>query len=129
MTLGEYLRLHLTADPAVSAQVVKRVWSELLPQRPDLPALTFTVVSGDRDVTLDGWHGVAAQRVEVSSWASTRAAASALAAAVLAAMGGHRGAAGGFEVQGVVLLMESWDYEPETKLYRVLQDYEIHTAG
>lgn len=129
MTLGEYLRLHLTQDSGVAALAAARVYTETMPQRPETPAVTFSLISGDRDVALDGWHGVAAQRVEISSWATTRAAATSLGQAVLAAMAGHRGAAGGFEVQGVVLLMESWDYEPETKLYRVLQDYEVHTAG
>lgn len=129
MTLGEYLRLVLTQAPGVSALVRDRVFSEILPQRPTMPAVTFTLVSGDRDIAIDGWHGASAQRVQVDAWASSRAGAAELGAAVLGILAGHSGAAGGFEVMGVMLVLERWDYEPETKLWRVMQDFEVHVAG
>lgn len=129
MTLGEYLRLVLTQAPGVAALVRDRVFSETLPQRPTMPAVTFTLVSGDRDITIDGWHGAMAQRVQVDAWADSRAGATTLGAAVLEVLAGHSGAAGGFEVMGVALVLERWDYEPETKLWRVTQDFEVHVAG
>ena len=129
MTLGAYIRLVLTQDAAVAALAGDRVWSDLLPQKPALPAAVLSLVSGDRDVTLEGWHGVAAQRVQIDAWATTRAQAVALGQAILAVMAGHAGAAGGLEVQGSVLVLERWDYEPDTKLFRVTQDFEVHVAG
>jgi len=129
MTLGQYLRLLLAGDLGVAALAGDRVHTEVLPQAPAVPAVVFTEVSGDDDVGLDGPSGVGSRRVQVDSWARTRAESTALALAVRTALAGHAGAAGGFEVQAGFLLTERWDFEPETSLYRTSQDYEFWTSG
>lgn len=129
MTLGKYLRLVLTSDAGISALAAERVYTEVLPQGPTVPAVVFTEVAGDDDLALDGPTGASSRRVQVDSWARTRAEATALGLAVKSALAGHVGAAAGLEVQGVFLLTERWDFDAETALYRTGQDFEIWTAG
>ena len=129
MTLGKYLRLLLTSDAGVSALAGARVYSEVLPQSPALPAVVFNEVAGGDDYTLDGPSGVGSRRVQIDSWAKKRSEATALARAVAAALSGHTGAAGGLEVEGVFLLNERWGFDPATELYRTGQDYEVWICG
>lgn len=129
MTLGQYLRALLTADAGVAARAAERVYTEVLPQAPVVPAVVFTEVAGDDDVALDGPTGASSRRVQVDSWAKTRAEATSLGLAVKAALADHTGAAAGFGVEGAFLLSERWDFDAETSLYRTSQDYEIWTSG
>ena len=125
MTLGQYIRLVLTADAGVFALVGARVYSETMPQSPDLPLVVYGQSARLDDQALDGPTGVQRLVVQVDSWAKTRAEATALGAAVVAALSGHSGAADGLSVQGVFLGSERWDYEPEVDLYRTAHDYEV----
>ena len=129
MTLGKYLRLLVTTDAGVAALAADRVYTEVLPQSPALPAVVFTEVAGGEDYALDGPTGAGTRRVQVDAWAKTRAEATALGAALSAALSGHDGAAGGLVVEGVFLLDERWDFDPATGLYRTGQDYEVWVAG
>ena len=129
MTLGGYLRLILTADPGVAALARDRVYSEVLPQGPATPAVVFTEVSADEDVSLDGPTGVRRTSLAVDSWAEKRADATALGIAVKRVLSGHSGAAGGFEVQSCFFVTERWAFEPDVNLYRTSADFEVWTSG
>jgi hypothetical protein len=92
---GLYQRL--TADAGVSALVATRVYPQLLPQDPGLPALTYRLVSGPRDETHDGPSDLTLARFEVRCWVSRKPneggyrQARSLAAKVTAALDGFRG--------------------------------------
>jgi hypothetical protein len=129
VTLGRYLRMLLANDAGVAALAADRVYTEVLPQAPAVPAVVFTEVAGEDDVALDGPTGASSRRVQVDAWAKTRAEATALGLAVKSALAGHAGAAAGLDVQGVFLLAERWDLDAESALYRTSQDFEIWTAG
>ena len=129
MTLGRYLRMLLTNDAGVAALAADRVYTEVLPQGPVVPAVVFTEVAGDDDVALDGPTGASSRRVQMDSWARTRAEATALGLVAKAALAGHTGAAAGFSVEGVFLVAERWDFDSETALYRTSQDFEVWTSG
>ena len=129
MTLGKYLRLVLTTDARVAALAADRVFTEVLPQSPAVPAVVFTEVTGDEDYALDGPTGTTSRRVQIDAWAKTRAEATSLGLAVKAALADHTGAAAGFGVEAAFLLSERWDFDSETSLYRTSQDYEIWTSG
>jgi uncharacterized protein DUF3168 len=129
VTLGQYLRVLLATDAGVAARAADRVYTEVLPQAPAVPAVVFTEVAGDDDVALDGPTGSSSRRVQIDSWAKTRAEATALGLAVKAALADHAGAAAGLSVEGVFLLSERWDFDAETSLYRTSQDFEIWTSG
>ena len=129
MTLGQYLRALLTTDAGVAARAADRVYTEVLPQAPVVPAVVFTEVAGDDDVALDGPTGTSSRRVQIDSWAKTRAEATALGLAVKAVLANHAGAAAGLVVEGAFLLSERWDFDAETALYRTSQDFEIWMSG
>lgn len=130
MTLGEYLRMRLAGDAAIAALVADRIYTEVLPQKPVMPAVVFTAVSGDSDQALDGPTGVASVRLQVDAWADTRKAATKLALAVKDLIDGHSGGAAGLEVQGVFLVTAPrWDFDSDTGLYRTSQDFEAWISG
>jgi hypothetical protein len=129
VTLGRYLRLVLTGDAGVAALAGDRVYTEVLPQACDLPAVVFTEVGGDEDVALDGPTGISARRLQVDAWARTRAEATALGLAVRRVLSGHVGAAEGLDVQTIALAAQRWDFDAETSLYRTSQDYDAWTSG
>ncbi len=129
MTLGQYLRMLLTSDAGVAAIAADRVYTEVLPQAPVLPAVVFTVGAGGDDVALDGPTGASSRRVQIDTWAATRAEATALALAVKAALVGHAGAAAGLDVQGVFFLTERWDYDAESQLFRTNGDFEVWSTA
>jgi len=52
-----------------------RVYPEILPQRVILPALTFTLITGEDDFHLLGPSGLIVRYVQVDSWAGTRLSA------------------------------------------------------
>ena len=129
MTLGKYLRLVLVNDAGVAALAADRVYTEVLPQSPVVPAVVFTEVASDEDVALDGPTGTRSRRLQIDAWATTRAEATSLGLAVRQVLSGHVGAAAGLDVQGAFLLAERWDFDSETALYRTSQDYDVWTGG
>lgn len=129
MTLGRYLRRLLRDDSAVGALAAGRIYSEVLPQNGAVPAVVFNEVAGDSDASLDGPTGIRSRRVQVDSWARTRAESSELSLAVRGALDGHSGGAAGLEVQSAFHLFERWDLDAQASLYRTSQDYEIWTGG
>jgi len=129
VSLGKYLRMLLTADADVAGLAADRVYTEVLPQSPLVPAVVFTEVAGDEDVALDGPTGAASRRMQIDSWAKSRAEATALGRAVKCSLSGHVGAAAGLDVQIIFFLTERWDFDAESALYRTSQDFEIWTTG
>jgi hypothetical protein len=129
VTLGKYLRMLLTSDADVAALAADRVYTEVLPQSPVVPAVVFTEVAGGDDVALDGTTGASSRRVQVDAWAATREETTLLALAAKTALAGHVGAAAGLSVEGVFFLTERWDYDAETRLYRTSADFEIWMTG
>jgi hypothetical protein len=129
VTLGKYLRQLLAGDAAVAALVGDRVYTEVLPQAGEVPAIVFTEVGADEDVALDGPTGATSARLQIDSWAKTRAEATSLGRAVRAALAGHVGAAAGLEVELVAFVTERWDFDAETGLYRTSQDFDVWLSG
>jgi hypothetical protein len=129
MTIGKYLRLVLAADAAVALLVENRVFTEVLPQLPQVPALVFNEVGGDDEYNLRGPTTTRSRQLQIDSWGKDRADATALSIFVRGVLSGHRGAAAGLEVEELTLTAERWDYDPEVKLYRTSQDYEVWFSG
>ena len=113
------LRAALLADAAVSGLVAKRVYPHVLPQKPRLPAMTYSRVAAPRDVTTSGPDGTVRVRVQLDCWAQTYAEAWGLANAVRKALQGLRDDA----LLGVFMDAEREMHEPGLGLYRVVQDW------
>ena len=129
MTLGKYLLKVLTQDAGVAARVKARVYSEVLPDEGEMPAVVFDLVSEDEDEALDGPTGVRRASVTVDCWAEKRVDATALGKVVKDLLSGHAGAAAGLEVQSFFFVTQAWDFDAETKLFRSSQDYEVWYSG
>ncbi len=126
------LRVALLADPAIAALVGTRVYPMELPQNPTLPAIVYQRISTPGETPMLKHAQVAPRiRIQLSLWAGTFGAVRQLAAAVDAKLDGYSGPNGdGTSLRLVWLANMSDDYEPETKLYRVIADYRvIHTEG
>ena len=126
------VRKALLDDPAVAALVGDRVTPMKQQQGGALPAIVFQGISRVPDQpTLAGAVTRVPIRLQLSLWAESYDGARALAAAVEARLDGFSGQNGdGTGLRFVRLLNMVDDYEPETKLYRVIADYRvIHTEG
>lgn len=122
------LRAFLIEDAGVSALVGERCYPQQLPQKPTLPAIVYSQVSGVRVYDLAGADGKARLRVSVHSWATTHAGAHALADAVRARLSGFYGWMRDSKI-GSVILDNEFDLNDEEAgtvgLFRVVQDYIV----
>lgn len=104
--MEEALLALLLASSGVTALVSGRVDWGVRPQGSALPAVALHLISGGRDLTLDG-PGHREARVQVDCWASDFGGAVTLGRAVETALSGHRDT----NFQAVLLLNEGSDSE------------------
>lgn len=114
---------HLAGQAGVSALVGARIYPLIMPQDGALPALVYTIVSAVPINSLGGFSGLINPRVQIDCWAKTYGQAKALAEAVHQAMDTRNA-----NFDALLIDMRD-DYEEDTKLYRVLQDYSIWPAN
>lgn len=129
MTFAEYLNRHLEGDPGVAAKAGARIYSDVLPQGGQFPAVVFTVISALGEHTFDGPSGIDVRRVQVDAWGKERPDASKLAIAIRAALDGHTGARAGLEISGSFWINSVWDFDPEVKAFRESMDFEMWVSG
>lgn len=84
--IGATIRGILVADSDVSAVVSTRIHSDILPQNPTLPAITYHVVITTGGETLSGVQPLFKARIQVNCHAVTRGAANSLAEKVRLAL-------------------------------------------
>lgn len=131
MSLETDLRVRLLANATVSGLVSTRVYPNILPQKPTLPALVYSRISGPRIHTLTGTSGWSDARIQIDSWGATYIAAQDLAAAVRASLDGFIGSLddgnspAATRRVAVRLDNERDLFEEEPDFYRVTQDYAI----
>ena len=114
----ESLRTWLTAQAAVTAIIGTRAYPAQAPQRAALPMIVFTRESEDKYPALDGTGGgtqLAAAEFDLECIAKTPAEASALAAAVVAAIKDYQGAMGDDTCEAVMITDEYDGYQKPTE--------------
>ncbi len=92
--LEEGLFSVVTGDTAIQAIISTRMYPRRLPDKSVLPALTYSVVSGQRDGAHDGDSGLPRVRIQINCHANDYLNAKKLAKAVTNKLSGFRGAAG-----------------------------------
>jgi len=115
MSFEADLKSHLQGVAAVSSLVNDRIYPQILPEGATLPAVTYTLVFGQPENSLDGFtSGLTRFSVQLDCWAKTFGAAVALALAVRDRMNTNA------STFSTVLLNYPAldDYEPDTKRYR-----------
>jgi hypothetical protein len=119
----------LQAQTAISNSVGTRIYPQKLPQRPTLPALTYSQVSAVRVRDLSGPAYKSRTRVSFSCWANTELAAHQLADALRQTLDDFYGTSWGNVEVGHISLDNEFDlFEEEAGtvgIYRVVQDYII----
>ena len=121
MSAETSLRAVLLANAPVAALIGTRVYPMNLPQAPTLPAIAYQRISAVPDHLLEAESWRVPCRVSLGLWASTYDGARALAAAVATALREYSGPG----LRLVRLLNMTDDYEPETKLFRVIADFRV----
>ena len=98
---------------AVAAIVGTRVYPDVLPQTPTLPAIRFQRISTPRSQyrTLDGHAGYASPRFQIDCFTMSRSSALALAQAVYGLLEGFTGTVAGLRVDYVSTEDEAGDIE------------------
>ena len=118
----------LGQQSAITSIVSTRVYPVRLPQKPTLPALSYTQISAVRVKDLSGPAGKARRRIQIDSWATTAKGARDLADAVRQAVEPFYGSWADTEVGSISLDNEFETFEEEAGtvgLYRVMQDYIV----
>jgi hypothetical protein len=126
MTVEESLEAELKNYAGLSALVGTRI-DPLQVNGATLPAVTYVRVSGVRVQAMDGPTGLAVPVFQVSSWATTYAAAKAVAKQVRLCLDGFNGTLGGVGgVNAKITLQGDRDLvDTETNWRQVAADYEI----
>lgn len=125
MSVETELRARLIADATVNGLVGTRIYPEVLPQNPTLPAITYQDISMTSVQNLAGAAGMLMRRVQIDSFAATRVGVVALADAIRASLDGYIGT---LTTTKVVIrhALERSEYDDETESYRQIQDYTVH---
>lgn len=90
-SIGELLKDYLLADATVSGLIGTRVYPFRLPQKPTLPAVVYTKISGVRVEQLNAAPSAAEPRYQVDAWASSVTSAQEVSQAVRRRLEGFSG--------------------------------------
>ena len=115
----------LKNNPALSAKVGTRIYPLVMPTQPTFPCIVYQVVASTRTYSHSGFSHLFQPRIQFSCWATTYAEAKDVASKLKAALEGFRGISGGTTLQGAFVATDIDDYEPGTKLYRVITDFYV----
>lgn len=98
------IRTWLLQKTDLTSVVGQRIYTDILPQNPVLPAVTFSKLFTFHDHTISNLAGVAHTRFQFDCYAKTRAAANQIAEIIRATgIVGLRGLTSGVEILGVRL--------------------------
>jgi len=114
MTIETDFYSTLSGDGGVSALVGTKIHPHIVPEGTALPYITYSMVVGTPFNKLAGRTGLEKKRIQVNCWASTYAAAKALAEAVKTALDSTSH-----------LLLELDDYEDHAQVQRVILDFSF----
>ena len=124
MSFEEGLFYYLDNHAGLSGEVDSRIYPNLLPQDPTLPAVVYHRISTPRLVALE--RSLLPQgRFQFDCWAETFQEAKAVAEQVKLALDVYSGAMGDETVEVSLIDDERDDYEPETKRWRSMVEVVI----
>lgn len=115
MSFESELRAHLLADSSISDLVGERIYPIIAPQRAPTIRITYSIVFGETQNSLDGFtSGLTRYRVQLDCWSQSFDVARRLALAVR-----NRLKVAATSFQSVIVSFPSIDdYEDEAELYR-----------
>lgn len=121
------VRSLLLADADVSALTNGRIYPILRPQTAALPAITYQRITTTRVDPLEAAVPLADARLQLDCWATSYATAKELATKVRRALAGQSYPDGPSPTLAAIRPLENDrdDFETDTKIYRVSQDYSV----
>jgi hypothetical protein len=93
-----------------------------MPQNASLPAVTYQLISYTPVSAMGGDIGDVPARVQVNSWGKTYPDAKGVAAQVRKALQRYTTT----KIADIFIENEFDDYEPQTKLHKVITDFRVH---
>ena len=130
MHIEEALVAHLLAQTGLTALISRRFFYEELPQDTILPSVTCIKISDIKDHTLTGQSELERPTYQLTTWASTKAGARAVAEQIKSILSDYQGTMGGITVQKIELQteMSSLEKSPDgtTKVYFEDLEYQIN---
>lgn len=128
MTTESVIRTLVLSDATILANVVDRMYPNMMPPEATTPAITYFVVAGaphtDTHVNL---HMMT--RIQFNIYADTKAMCGTLYSALVNKLHMYTGTVGGQDIVGITIDYNMSLYEPETKLYRHIVDAKVTTKG
>jgi hypothetical protein len=115
--ITEALYEKLSTTAGLTSLVSTRIYPDLMPQSPTLPAVTYQMISNVREERHRGQTGDSRPRFQLTCWAATALAAAAVAAQVRLAVMAMSGTIESVVISGVWNAGESRGYEPDTQRY------------
>ncbi len=116
------------AMQTILTNVEAKTYGFKLPSNTSLPAITFFKVSGPRDQTQEGPSGLVAARFQVTSWGDNYTTSKRLSEQVRFALDGFRGAMFDVRIDGIELLNEMDDNDPEPNIFKTIMDFRVKYA-
>jgi hypothetical protein len=128
--IGGLVQQILAADAGFIAVAGNRIYPDVLPQAPTYPACTYMVVSGSALYTMEGPADLADPRLQLDIYGETKAQVVSVYAAVMGALSGFKGDAGGVHIQGIFKAMETDNFAGDMeragpRTYRKTIDFNI----
>jgi len=114
-----------TAMQTILTAIEARTYGFKLPSNTSLPAITFFKVSAPRDQTQQGPSGLVSARMQVTSWGRDYTASKTLSNQVRLALDGYRGALDDVRIDGIELINEIDDNEPEPNIFKTIMDFRV----
>lgn len=119
------LRSIMLADAGLSALVGTRIYPDILPQNPVLPAITIQQLTSDVYDNIQGYSGLEKAYMQIDVWAKTATSRNTVAEALRLAICGYTGIQSGVKIQGIRLESRLDLHEPEIDNYRKVNRFEV----
>lgn len=124
-SIGSAIRHRLVNDATVSALVATRVYPQVLPQSPTLPAVVYNVLSDTPSDDISGNAGLFKAEIQFDCFATTQLAAEALDEKIRLSLQGYRGTHLSVEIRGIYFNLGLDNFEAEVLNYRKISRYEV----
>ena len=116
----------LSSAAAVSTLVSTRIYPVFVPQDSPLPCLSYQVVSGSSDYSVDGTAEIW-KRIQFDAWGAQYADVKNIQNAVHAVLDGYNGVLpDGTLVWGAFRGLELDEFEADARIYRSMTEYSFH---
>jgi len=128
MEINDALYSYLSTYAGLSALISTRIYPDILPQSPTVPAITYQSISKVREHLFRADSTLVKSRYQFSCFGNTRSSSKAVAKQIRFALqnySGTMGGTGGVIVNAVEIDGEDDNYESDTKLYSTMLDFLI----